>query len=186
MRIKTITILSILICGFAWAYWDLNHTPPIPTVEKEQAAANSILKATAPNPAFTSIHDKTYALHDFKGKTIIVNFWATWCAPCIAEFPELLQLASNRPDDLVVIALSVDETPQNINGFIAKLDDTAQRQAKLDNFIIAHDKDKIISQDMFQTVMYPESFIIDQNLIIQEKIAGFIEWSKFPLLQIEQ
>ncbi|WP_415715207.1 TlpA family protein disulfide reductase [Maridesulfovibrio sp.] len=54
-----------------------------------------------------------------KGKVILVNFWATWCPPCRAEIPELIELRKNFSDDeLVMIGVSVDESSDLVNDFM--------------------------------------------------------------------
>ena len=49
-------------------------------------------------------------LESFKGKVILLNFWATWCGPCRAEIPSLVELQEQYKDDLVILGFSVDDT----------------------------------------------------------------------------
>lgn len=63
----------------------------------------------APSEAFTDETDKERTLADFRGSGLIVNFWATWCAPCVKEMPSLDRLAHQvKGDGLIVLALSAD------------------------------------------------------------------------------
>ena len=65
----------------------------------------------APPPAisFVDVNGKTHTLAEFKGHGLVVNLWATWCAPCIAELPSLAKLARTlAPDDIAVLPLSSD------------------------------------------------------------------------------
>ena len=69
--------------------------------------------AKAPKPlpdlAFTDADDKPVKLADYKGKTVLLNFWATWCAPCVKEMPSLDKLqAEMGKDKFVVLPLSLD------------------------------------------------------------------------------
>ncbi|MBI1367115.1 MAG: redoxin domain-containing protein [Planctomycetes bacterium] len=52
-------------------------------------------------------------LSDFRGRVVLVNFWATWCGPCIAEVPDLIELNQRRGDDLVVLGVAVDAVPHD-------------------------------------------------------------------------
>ncbi len=62
-----------------------------------------------PNEAFTDDADNERSLADYRGRGLIVNFWATWCAPCVKEMPALDRLAREaKSDGLVVLALSAD------------------------------------------------------------------------------
>jgi cytochrome c biogenesis protein CcmG/thiol:disulfide interchange protein DsbE len=56
-------------------------------------------------------------LDSFKGKVILLNFWATWCGPCKAEIPSLVELQEEYADDLVVLGFSVDDTPEKMKPY---------------------------------------------------------------------
>ena len=56
----------------------------------------------------------------FKGKIILLNFWATWCGPCRAEIPSLVELQHQYADDLVVLGLSVDDTAEKLLPYAAE------------------------------------------------------------------
>ncbi|MEM7157770.1 MAG: redoxin domain-containing protein [Myxococcota bacterium] len=62
-------------------------------------------------------------LSDYRGKTVVLNFWATWCEPCITEWPQLHQLAQRLQgrDDVVVLAVSVEEDPEPIKPFLERM-----------------------------------------------------------------
>jgi len=58
------------------------------------------------------IQGKTHRLADYRGKWVLVNFWATWCPPCLSEIPELTSLHNAHKDnDLVVISIAMDSSP---------------------------------------------------------------------------
>lgn len=62
---------------------------------------------------FTDITGKNHVLSDYKGKWVLVNFWATWCPPCLKEIPDLISLYESRKD-LVVIGIAIDEADPNL------------------------------------------------------------------------
>lgn len=75
------------------------------------------LSTEAGNFDFKAVHgDEDFDLEQLRGKVVLLNFWATWCAPCLQEIPELNRLAEKYPDDLVVLSLS-DEDPATLQGF---------------------------------------------------------------------
>lgn len=79
-----------------------------------QTLAGQTIAFTLPN-----IDGSTFDLSEHKGKKIILNFWATWCPPCIAEIPHLVELQNKREDILIVgIALDTDQT--KVPPFVAK------------------------------------------------------------------
>jgi thiol-disulfide isomerase/thioredoxin len=57
------------------------------------------------------------SLESFKGKVILINFWATWCGPCKAEIPDLVELQTAYTNDLVVLGVSVDDTPEQMRPY---------------------------------------------------------------------
>ncbi len=174
MPIKTLIFVTMIALGFGFAYWDQTKTPPLAPVTADSTHKFSSI---IPNATFQTTTDETFDLHDFKGKTIILNFWATWCVPCIKEFPELLDLAEAHPDQLVFIALSVDEDPAKVMPFFERFDQEVRNKLSRENVVIGYDTDKEISQDLFQTVRFPETYIIGPDLKIITKIVGLTDWT---------
>ena len=81
-------------------------------------------------PDFT-VHNgpQTIRLSQFRGKIVLVNFWATWCAPCIDELPSLQALQRERPD-IQVLAVSIDDDPDAYAAFLKQYDINLLRRAR--------------------------------------------------------
>ena len=131
------------------------------------------MSTIAPDFPFTGFTDKKkYRLKDFKDKTIVLNFWATWCTPCAIEFPQMLSLAKSLENEKTVfVFLSVDDNKDDITRFLSK----NKNKILSKNVIVARDTDKSISQDLFQTTKYPETYLIAPDLRLREKIIGAVE-----------
>lgn len=126
-----------------------------------------------PDFSFKTLDGKTYNFKDFKGKTVIVHFWASWCAPCIVEFPELIKLALKSPST-VILAFSSDSNIQAIENFLKK-----NKMIIPKNLMIVHDKGKIITNQKFSVFRLPESFVFDTDLKLESHIIGaYTGWSK--------
>ncbi|MCB9963321.1 MAG: TlpA family protein disulfide reductase [Rhodospirillales bacterium] len=175
MRVN-IFLLILVVAGTLAVTYVLNQ-PVRPTVQEVPVSTIQPVEAypLAPDLLLTSVRKETFHLYDFKGKIILVNFWASWCVPCVIEFPQMLALAEKEPDRLVFLAVSVDASTENIERFIARLDDESRARLNLPNVHIIHDPDKKISQDVFQTVRYPETLVIGSDLTLREKIIGASE-----------
>lgn len=84
------------------------------------AAAPASDAAARPALVVTTLDGKPWSLADQRGKWVIVNFWATWCAPCIKEMPEFSAFVDER-DDVVAIGLEIgDEERAEVDAFLAK------------------------------------------------------------------
>lgn len=71
--------------------------------------------------AFNDMQGHAQRLQDYRGKWVLVNFWATWCPPCLDEIPDLVSLyEAHKNTDLMVIGVAVDSTEKSVKKFIAK------------------------------------------------------------------
>ncbi|WP_263359760.1 TlpA family protein disulfide reductase [Acidicapsa ligni] len=120
-----------------------------------------------PAPDF-NISDGATHIHlaDYKGKVVLVNFWASWCVPCILELPSLLELQRQHPE-IAVLAISIDE------------DEDAYKR-----FLVNHHVDLLTVRDPQETVatkyhteMWPETFVIDRQGKIRRRFIGAEDWS---------
>lgn len=122
---------------------------------------------------FTDIHGVKHSIKDFKDKTIILNFWASWCAPCVKEFPLLLKAAHQNPDDVVLIALSSDLDAEAIHKFIAKMQ---RYDFDAPNILIALDENQEITGNIFGIRMLPETILIGPEQTMRHKFIG-ADWA---------
>lgn len=119
-------------------------------------------------PNFT-IQDgsETVSLSQYRGKTVVLNFWASWCSYCAAEWPSLEQLQQRIPN-LVVVAVAFDSPPADYRQYVADY--------QLHNMTVVLDPtDK--SNLAFGTTRPPESYVIDKHGIIRRKFIGAQDWS---------
>jgi len=118
-------------------------------------------------PQFTvSDGTTTVNLASYRGHVVLLNFWATWCAPCVAEIPGLIELQRDMPK-LVVIGVSVDQNAAAYKRFIA---------THHLNFITVRNPSESVPT-LFHTDMWPETYLIDRNGVIRNKFVSNQDWS---------
>ena len=121
-------------------------------------------------PAFTlpDLNGNMHALADLRGRVVVLNYWATWCPPCLEEMPSLEKLHQALVSKgLSVIAVSVDERFGDIEAFVDRFGLS---------FLVLHDNGKKVSR-RYQTFKYPETYIIDRNGRLKSKVVGPRDWA---------
>lgn len=107
------------------------------------------------------------SLADYRGRVVLVNFWATWCKPCEDEMPAMERLYRElAPDGFELLALSVDKDPSEVAVFRDRMGIT---------FPILLDTDEAVSR-LYQTTGYPESLLVDREGRLVERYVGPREW----------
>lgn len=117
-------------------------------------------------PDFT-VNDGTKTVHlaDYRGKVVVLNFWASWCPPCTEEFPSLIELQKQMPN-VVVLAVSFDHDPE------------AYKQYLIDNHIdlLTVLDTSEASNRKYGTERPPETYVIDRKGVIRRKFIGPADW----------
>jgi cytochrome c biogenesis protein CcmG/thiol:disulfide interchange protein DsbE len=122
----------------------------------------------SPAPDFTvQDTDRKVRLNDLKGKIVILNFWTSWCEPCIVEMPSLSQLQKQMGSQVTVLAVSTDDDPAAYHHFL--------KQYGID-FLTINDSKKQ-SSDLYGTTGQPETFIIDPSGVVRRKFIGPVNWT---------
>jgi cytochrome c biogenesis protein CcmG, thiol:disulfide interchange protein DsbE len=113
--------------------------------------------------------DRTVALNQFRGQIVVLNFWATWCPPCVEEMPSLVQMQRRmKAKGVTVVAVSID------------VDENAYRQ-----FLKQHGVDLLTVRDpaqktpaLYGTHGWPETFVIDRKGVMRRKFIGAVDWTE--------
>jgi cytochrome c biogenesis protein CcmG, thiol:disulfide interchange protein DsbE len=127
-------------------------------------------------PRFQVVTDrgKTITRSEFGGKLLVLNFWATWCQPCIEELPSLDALQRRFANQgLVVLGVSVDKNEKSYKRFLER--------AKV-SFETARDQSADISAN-YGTFKYPETYIIDREGKVLQKHIGPQDWTEEELVK---
>ena len=120
-----------------------------------------------PAPQFVlSDGTRTADLSKLRGRIVVLNLWATFCAPCIEELPSLLALQRQMPD-VAVVAVSMDTDPDIYQRFLV--------QHHVD-VLTVRDEDQRVNA-LYGTVQIPETYIIDKQGVLRRKFIGAQNWT---------
>lgn len=112
--------------------------------------------------------DRKVSLDQFRGQVLVLNFWATWCPPCIEELPSLMNLQDRmRSRGVTVLGVSID-----VDG------DAYHRFLKLHNinFLTVRDPEQKVASS-YGTTGWPETYIIDRQGVLRRKFVGPVDWN---------
>jgi cytochrome c biogenesis protein CcmG/thiol:disulfide interchange protein DsbE len=126
-------------------------------------ASASLIGSPAPEFALSDLNGNPIRLADLRGRPVIVNFWASWCGPCVEEFPLLQRaLEQHRADGLAVIGIVVQDRSEAARAFMSRMG--AGWPAVMDP-----DGSLADSYDLYAP---PESFFVDRNGLIASRQVG--------------
>ncbi len=112
--------------------------------------------------------DHKVTLSQFRGQVVVLNFWATWCPPCIEETPSLVRMQTRLKDKgVVVLAVSIDADDAAYHKFLKEYSV---------NMVTVRDEAKKASS-LYGTFGWPETFVIDRNGVIRRKFIGAVDWT---------
>ena len=114
------------------------------------------------------INDLEKKISSSENKILLLNFWATWCAPCIKEIPELIELKKKFKNNVEVYFLSVDS---NVKKTVPKF----LKKNKLENLLVFNDE-KLKVSSKFGVKVMPTTVIINKNFEEVAQVKGYVDW----------
>ena len=124
--------------------------------------------AEAPGFRLPSLAGEQVDLGSYRGKVVVLNFWATWCPPCVAEMPSLQRLdRALGPEGLAVVTVSTDEDQEALEEFVTRYG--------LDLPVLLDPGGRVASRD-YRTTGFPETFVLDRAGVLLSHTVGPAEW----------
>jgi cytochrome c biogenesis protein CcmG, thiol:disulfide interchange protein DsbE len=125
-----------------------------------------------PAPDFTIADgNRSLKLSSYRGKVVLLNFWASWCTPCVAEIPSLNQLQKQMPQ-LVIVGVDLDRDPEAYRQFLARHEV---------DFLTIRDAEQH-SNALYGTSVFPETYAIDPKGQIRRKFIIVDDWTSPEIL----
>jgi len=161
-RVFAASVLGLVLCATACSSSKPAESPRLRPAGKRPAAPDFALK---------DVHGQTVRLSDFKGKVVLLNFWATWCAPCKVEIPWFMDFEQKYKDrGLVVLGVSMDEEGwEVVKPFLDRM--------KINyRVVIGNDE---VSQSYGGVDALPTTLLVDRNGMIASKHEGLAPKSEY-------
>lgn len=152
--IQIVILAAIVVVGgytIGSSLWDEKETKIVRVGDK------------APNFSVEGLDGKTYRLSDYRGTTVVLNFWGSFCPPCVNEMPLLDDIYEANADHAVVLGVNLDEARLTVESFVRRTGVT---------FPILLDDETI--QRMYGVIQYPTTFVIDAEGVITRKVESEI------------
>ena len=148
---------------------DLGPNEPAPTITSTNIPEAPMVGYGAPDFTLTNLDGKSVHLRDFRGRVVLINFWATWCEPCRTEMP-ILQSAYrvNQPLGLEILAVNFDEPRGEVQEF---------RDHMFLGFTMLLDPGGVI-QRLYRVSGYPTTFLVDREGVIRAQHVGILNESQ--------
>ncbi|MDF2535288.1 MAG: alkyl hydroperoxide reductase [Bacillales bacterium] len=164
-NVLSILILIFVIIAVVIVIKDSNNESKDIISKKDESFASNPIGKEAPNFSLKNMQGQIVKLSDYKGKKIMVNFWATWCPPCKEEVPEIEKFHKDNPD-IIILSVNIDTT-KDIQGFIDEYQMT---------FPVLLDDNKEVSES-YGTYKIPETFFINADGIVKYKRVGAMDYN---------
>ena len=118
--------------------------------------------------------DRSVTLNQFRGQVLVLNFWATWCPPCVAELPSLMEMQQRlRAKGVVVLGISIDVDADAYHRFLK------EREV---NFLTVLDPEQKVA-GLYGTAGWPETYVIDRQGVMRRKFVGPINWDSPDVME---
>lgn len=169
--ILAIIVLAGLIGYGIYDYYDGTTDENLTVQEdfKENVTVGIGKGERAPNFELFNLEGVPVQLSDYRGKKVLVNFWATWCPPCRAEMPHMQQFYENYEDEVVVLGVNMTATESDIEAVPAFVEEFGL------TFPIVLDEEGDV-WDAYQVFAYPTTLALDENGIIREVFRGAVNY----------
>ncbi len=162
------SVALTLFISYLFVKWSQSSRPAM--AENRIQFLDRLEKEGAPDLSMTDLTGRAVSFKNLHGKIVILNFWASWCTPCLEEFPSMIKLFNQFEKDVVILAVSQDGELSDIEAFLK-----AFKGFEKPGIYLVHDKSRDIG-NAFEVDRLPESFVFGLDGRLVKKIVGSINW----------
>ncbi len=171
------TKIGIALTLAAAFFWLTAMAPGSPSGSDKRPSPGEIEKLDkqkAPDFTLKDLRGNHVTLSSLKGKVVLLNFWATWCPPCVAEMPELNKLYRKMASrGLEIVAVSTDSSVESPMEFVKKNNIA---------FTVLYDETHAATR-LYKVFSMPTTFLIDKHGVVVEKFFGDYEWADADMVK---
>ncbi len=140
-----------------------------------QPPQKAVVGEPAPDFTLVDTKGKTWNLAELKGKVVFVNFWATWCPPCVEEMPSMQKVNAFMPSNqFVMLSILNNDRPSLADAFLARIGAT---------FPVLVDPKNLVA-NAYGVTGVPETYIVDKQGVLREKFLGGVRWDGPQAMQM--
>lgn len=164
------SVVALLLAFGMYSFWGhFKQRFENKEIGRQNQILDSMESQGIPPLSLPTLSGDKFSLDLIKGKVAFINFWASWCDPCVREFPSMLQLVDHFKGDLVLVAISNDENKEDMENFVKAFG------AKRKNVYILWDPKREVSES-YGTTKLPETYLVGPDLKLIRKIVGVEKW----------
>lgn len=170
--------LALVALGWAAGVEDHRYDPLTTSLAGQLRA--QMVDRPAPPVALTDMEGRPVSLGSFRGRVVLVNFWASWCEPCRREMPSMLELARSLKDrPFHILAISQDEDDAAMRTFLR------EQGYRDSDFTVLRDPDGATAK-RWGTELLPESYLVDREGQVVLRFQSAYDWTADPIVQLVQ
>ncbi|HSQ26197.1 MAG TPA: TlpA disulfide reductase family protein [Anaerolineales bacterium] len=129
----------------------------------------------APDFSLSNLQNQQVSLSDMQDKVIVLNFWATWCAPCVQEMIFFQKAQERYPENMLVLAINQEEKPDVVRGFIQDMGFTLE--------VLLDESGQVTK--LFKVLALPNTFFIDQQGVIRFHHMGSLSEEQLDVYLVQ-
>ncbi len=172
--VATCLVIALIVTAIMLYEQHYNNSQKIKL--SEQPVNTQLRAELVPNINFTDTNGKSYKLHELDESIVFLHFWASWCVPCLAEIPDMLELVDKADGKLAIVAVSIDTDMKKLESFMKRLKKKHGNKVNNPHIYWVTDADKEISLKTFNIAKVPETIVINKERLMIKKIVGENDW----------
>lgn len=163
-KILFIVVGALILAGAAYYVFSSSQR------QDAQSRGGTVTNWQGNNFTAIEITGEQFSLSYLSDRPVVVHFWASWCGPCVNEFPQMIRFIESLNGKVHLVALSADKSDEDIKSFIKKVG--ARRVPFV--HVIRDEGSKIAEQ--YRAKMLPTSVILGKGLKVEKRIPGEVDW----------